>query len=261
MTASINWQKQPNGVGILTIDQPKSLNAMTLKMMQSFADTVYDLQKDEDLQEVIIRGAGTDAFCSGGDLAELRHMTTQQQVNDMITLMGDALFALENLPVPVIAAVNGYALGGGSEIAMACDLRIVDEDVRFGFVQIRQAVTPGWGGGQRLLRAVGYSRAMQLLLSGDVLQADQMLELGLVQAVVPQGTAVDEAMQLANKIAEQPPKVVRAIKQLLQAGVRHPYATAIQQERDLFPLLWLDEPHWQAVNKFLERQQAKREET
>jgi enoyl-CoA hydratase len=171
--------------------------------------------------------------------------------------MGDALLAMERLPVPVIAAINGYALGGGSEIALACDMRIVDEQVKMGMVQIKMAVTPGWGAGQRLLRAVGYGRAMAILLKGAVLQARDLQALGLVNDVVQAGQALDAALEFAAHIAAQPPEVVQGIKALLQAGLNQPYTQALQSERDIFPPLWAAEAHMQAVETFFKYQQAK----
>ena len=175
----------------------------------------------------------------------------------MITLMGDALLVLENLPVPVIAAINGYALGGGSEIALACDLRIVDETTRAGFVQIRNGLTPGWGAGQRLLRLVGYARALELLVTGRIMHAPELEALGLANRVVPTGTALNHALDFAHQIAQSPPAVVRAIKSLLQAGINQPYEAALKTERALFPPLWAAEPHLKAVETFVNRQKDK----
>jgi enoyl-CoA hydratase len=202
---------------------------------------------------VILTGTGHDAFCSGGDLIELSAYPSEDDARNMIGLMGDALLKLERLPVPVIAAINGYALGGGSEVAMACDLRIADETARMAFVQIRMALTPGWGAGQRLLRLVGYARAMELLLRGNVMQGAELATAGLVNQVVETGGALPYALQLAEQIAASPPDVVRGIKQLLQAGLNQPYEQALQIEREIFPPLWAADAHLQAVEQFLNR--------
>ena len=245
------------GIFVLTFNRPEVLNALNLATMQAFHAALTDLAAADDMRVLIITGAGDKAFCSGGDLVELSQYPAASDAMKMITVMGDALRLLEKLPVPVIAAINGYALGGGTEIALACDLRIVDEAVRFGMVQIHMALTPGWGAGQRLLRLTGYSRAMQLLLSGDKLSADDLIKLNLVNEVVSPGEAYSAAINMAREIASKPPQVVRGIKSLLRTGIEQPYDAALYAERALFPPLWEAEAHQQAVARFLQRQSAK----
>lgn len=254
MTETLHYEQHDGGIAVITFDRPARLNALTMAMMARFAAIVDEIARDAALRVVILTGAGANAFCSGGDLAELQQYPTEEDARAFITMMGDALFALEHLPVPVIAAINGYALGGGSEIAVACDMRIVDEKARMGFVQIRLALTPGWGAGQRLLRLVGYPKAMDVLLHGHVMHAPEIKALGLANKVVEPGTALEHALNIAKHIAEHPPDVVRAIKTLLRAGLDHPYQQALAVERDLFPPLWAAEPHLQAVDAFLNRQ-------
>lgn len=244
-------------IATITFDRPDALNALSIDMMQQFAEHVATLQAQQHLRVVILTGAGTRAFCSGGDLVELAERPSATDAQAMITLMGDALLALERLPVPVIAAVNGYALGGGSEIALACDLRVVDERARMGMVQINMALTPGWGAGQRLLRLVGYARAMEWLLRGHLMMAAEMRDLALVNQIVPEGEALAHALTLAREIAAQPPQVVRGIKALLQAGLNQSYDQAIMTERHLFPPLWAAQPHLDAVERFLQRQRER----
>lgn len=258
MNDSILLTRQDNGVAVLTFNRPQALNALSLDAMQGFRDAVYSLIDDPSLRGVIVTGAGEKAFCSGGDLVELSHHETEEGARHFIGLMGDALLHLEQLPVPVIAAINGFALGGGSEISLACDLRIVDENVKMGMVQINNGLTPGWGAGQRLLRLVGYSQAMEMLLKGTVLRADDLVALHIVNEVAPAGKAFERAQELADEIAARPQKVVRGIKTLLQAGMNRSYEEALKIEHDLFPPLWVDEPHIQAVRRFLKRQEEKR---
>jgi enoyl-CoA hydratase len=248
-------------IAIITFNRPQARNALDLATMQQFADIVQNLTAQcvasTDLRCVILTGAGDTAFCSGGDLLELSRYPTEADAVSFITLMGDSLLRLERLPVPVIAAINGYALGGGSEIAVACDLRIVDQTARMGFVQIKLALTPGWGAGQRLLRLVGYPKALDILLRGEAMSHEQLVELGLVNQVVDTGQALSAALDYARQIAVQPPDVVRSIKALLQAGLNQSYETALRTERDLFPALWAAEPHLDAVKRFLERKQSR----
>ncbi len=247
-----------DGIGILTFNRPQVMNALDIATMRHFAVLIDKLARDDSLRVLIVTGAGERAFCSGADLQEQATYPSADGAHEMITLMGDALLALERLPVPVIAAINGYALGGGSEIALACDMRIVDEKARIGLVQIRMGVTPGWGAGQRLLRLIGYPRAMEFLLRGHVLRIQELQDLGLVNQVVNEGRALFHAYNFARHIALSPPNVVRGIKALLQAGLNESYEQAIMTERDIFPALWEDEPHQRAVMEFMAKQNARK---
>lgn len=253
MTNKLLIEKRADGVTILTFNRPETRNALDLETMQAFRDTVDGLAHEPSLRALIITGAGQDAFCSGGDLIELSGYPSEAEARNMIALMGNALLKLEGLTVPVIAAINGYALGGGSEVAMACDLRIADASARMAFVQIRMGLTPGWGAGQRLLRLVGYSRALEFLLSGKVMQGAELATAGLVNQVVEAGNALAHALNMAEQIATSPPDAVRGIKALLQTGMYLPYEQALQFERDIFPRLWASDAHLQAVERFLNR--------
>ena len=243
-----------NHIAVLTFNRPKQLNALDLQTMGEFASAIDALSQDEDLRVLILTGTGTRAFSTGGDLNDLTDKNTEEDARHFITLMGDALLKMEQLPIPVVAAINGYALGGGAEIALACDMRIVDEKARLGMVQLRMGVTPGWGAGQRLLRLVGYPRAMQILLRAHVIHAPEIKELGLSTNIVSAGTAFDHALAFARHIIQSPAETVRGIKQLLQAGLNHTYEDALKIEREIFPPLWASEAHQQAVEDFLDRQ-------
>lgn len=261
MTEKVTLERRSDGIAIITFNRPEALNALDLAAMNRFAEIVQCLEDDSFLRVVILTGAGQDAFCSGGDLVELSQYPTEDDALSFITVMGDALLRLECLPVPVIAAVNGYALGGGSEIAVACDLRITDDQTRMGFVQIRMGLTPGWGAGQRLLRLVGYSRAMDILLHGQVMHVPQIEALGLTNKVVAKGTALQHALSFAEQIVQNPPELIHSIKALLRAGLENPYEEALQIEREVFPSLWASDAHLNAVNAFLERNRQRKEKS
>jgi enoyl-CoA hydratase len=254
---SILFEQHADGVAVITFNRPAAHNALSFEAMDAFAAAIERLHAWSALRAVVLTGAGERAFCSGADLVELANYPTAEDAARMVGIMGDALLRLEQLPVPVIAGINGYALGGGSEIAVACDLRLADDKTRMGFVQIRLAVTPGWGAGQRLLRLVGYSRALDLLVSGRILHGDELHSLGLVNRIVETGTAARHALTLAQRIATESPAAIRAMKQLLQAGLTTPYAEAQQFERELFPPLWGSEAHAHAVEGALLRLKEK----
>jgi enoyl-CoA hydratase len=253
MADSLLFETDADGIATLTFNRPEAHNALDLETMRQFAEIIPVLATDTELRVLILTGAGDTAFCSGGDLIELSQYPTAEDAIMMIGLMSDALLGLERIPVPVIAAINGYALGGGSEMAVACDMRIVDEQARMGFVQIRLGLTPGWGGGQRLMRLVGYAKAFEILLEGRPMQADELLECRLVNRVVPTGTARHHALEFARHIAQFSPDVVRGVKRLLQSGLNEDYEDALQDERSVFPPLWAGEAHLKAVQEFLEQ--------
>ena len=258
MTDGVLFEVTPEQLAVVTFNRPQSRNALDLAAMRRFSAIVDELVArcdlaDDAIRAVILTGAGRDAFCSGGDLLDLRGRPTEDDAREFTVIMGGALARLEQLPVPVIAAVNGYALGDGSEIASACDLRIVDEAAQMGFIHIRMALIPGWGAGQRLLRMVGYSRAVAILLEGRPMGADELLSYGLAHQVAPRGQAFDAALTFAQKIAQHPPAAVSAMKRMLWAGLTQTYENALATEHQLFPPLWADEPHIAAVEAFLNR--------
>lgn len=248
------YDRYDDHIAVLTFNRPKSLNAMNIAAMQRFADLIDELAQDDSLRVLLLTGAEERAFCTGGDLNELAEKHTEADALHFITIMGDALLKMEQLPIPVIAAINGYALGGGAEIALACDLRIVDDKARLGMVQMRMGVTPGWGAGQRLMRLVGYSQAMYLLLRSHVMHAPEIKDLGLAVNVVDAGKAFDHALIFARHVAQNPPETVRGVKQLLQARWSLSYEEALAFEREIFPPLWAGDAHKQAVDAFLVRQ-------
>jgi enoyl-CoA hydratase len=254
MTEKILLTLQSSGVAVITFNRPHVHNALDLEAMEAFAGLIERLGTDHDLRALILTGAGEQAFCSGGDLADLSRRRSEADAAAMIELMGDALLALENLPVPVIAAINGYALGGGGEIALACDLRVIDENARLGFVQAKRGLTPGWGGGQRLLRLVGYARAMDILLGARVLRPEELRTLGLANRLTRPGEALAGALELAQQFTQLDPNVIRSIKALLRAGLRQPYEEALATERALFPPLWVGETHVKSLEAFLNKQ-------
>ncbi len=251
MTAKILCEILPGGrIGVLSFNRPERRNALDREAMALFATHIAGLAQ-APLSALIVTGAGERAFCSGGDLNDLGSLRSEADAEAMSAQMSGALLALERLPYPVIAAVNGFALGGGSEVALACDLRVLDASARLGFVQAQRGLTPGWGAGQRLLRLVGYERALSLLLGATVLSAEDAVRQGLALEIAPAGGALAQARALAERIAALDPAVARAIKALLQAGLNLPYADALRAEGRLFPPLWAGATHQRMLDEFL----------
>ncbi len=260
MTQKILLDHHDNGVIVITFNRPETRNALDTEAMRAFGEIVTELHADPVVRVVILTGAGDTAFCAGADLVEMTQRPSADEGLAMITLMGDALLALERLPVPVIGAINGYALGGGGEISMACDLRVVDANVRLGFVQAKRGLIPGWGGGQRLLRLVGYTRAMELLLTAKQLNADELESWGMINRIAPAGRALPAALEFAGEIAKLDPAVIRAMKAMLQAGLVQPYDAALMTERALFPALWAGEARIKSTQSFADKSDSKRKQ-
>ncbi|HLA45917.1 MAG TPA: enoyl-CoA hydratase/isomerase family protein, partial [Aggregatilineales bacterium] len=173
--AKLLIQRTPSGIVTLTFNRPEVRNALDRETQSLFLDTMHSLVKDSSgVRVVIITGAGDKAFCAGGDMVELAGLTSESDGERLASIMGEALDLLENAPFPSIAAINGQAIGGGTEIALACDMRIMSEKATFGMVQLSLGLTPGWGAGQRLLRLAGYSRALEMLLRAESIPADDL---------------------------------------------------------------------------------------
>ena len=249
---TLRCERDADGIALLTINRPERRNALDVATMEALASMVTLLGTRDDVRALIVIGAGTSAFCSGGDLYDLHTRMTAEEGAAMGALMGDALLALERLPFPVIAAINGFALGGGSELALACDLRVIDERAQLGFVHLRRGLIPGWGGGQRLMRLVGYSKALELLINAQILTAEMLTALRLVSSVTPAGEALAGALALARAAAAHDAATMAAAKAMLQLGLNQPYEAALLQERALFPSLWVGEAHIASTRAFVE---------
>jgi len=220
--------------------------------MEAFAACIEQAYTLPDLRVLIVTGS-EEAFIAGGDIKELSGFPAQADGLRLSRLMGKALKRLEALPIITIAAMNGPARGGGTEIALACDLRVMANDADFGLVQITLGLTPGWGAGQRLLRLVGYSRTLEWLATGRILSAQEALSSGIANRLSPPGKALEEAQGLAQLIAGQPQHAARAVKRLLRAGLLLPPETAASTEEAEFPPLWAAEEHLRAVKRFMSR--------
>jgi enoyl-CoA hydratase len=224
--------------------------------MDELETAVSRAEHNSDLRALILTGAGHDAFISGGDLRYFQTLVTDRQVQEMLLVMNRLLRRIENLPVPVIAAVNGYAIGGGTEVALACDLRIAAEEARFIFRQVDIGLMTAWGGGQRLQRLVGPARASRLLLTGETVSASDALTLGLVDRVVPQPKLLSEARAMAGRIAAKPPQAIRAMKLALVQGRNMPLQAGLALEMRLFRNLWRSKEHDEAVASILEKRRS-----
>jgi enoyl-CoA hydratase/carnithine racemase len=232
---------------MLTIDRPHARNAIGLRTMEALAAALDELAADPP-RVLVIRGAGEGAFVSGGDLKELSAIRDEDGAIAMASRMRGLLDRVATFPAPVIAALNGHALGGGAEVAVAADLRVAADDVKIGFTQVRLGIMPAWGGAERLAELVGRSRALLLIATGRVLSAAEAERSGLLDVVAPRAGFDDAWRALAEELAALPPGAGAAIKEVVSAARpnEHPALEGAAVRR--FAKLWVGEEHWRAAD-------------
>jgi enoyl-CoA hydratase/carnithine racemase len=247
--------EEHNGVGVLRVNRPEARNALNWEAQQGFVRAITTAAESRALRVLIITGAGS-TFVAGGDLKELAEELTPEAGVRLNRVMSEALEQLTQLPLPVIAAVNGDAAGGGCEIIAACDLRLAAEDAQLRWVQVRMGLTTGWGGTARLVRLIGASRAMALLLTGESISATEAYRIGLVHRLAPQSQEVlPAAIAWAERLAALPRDALAATKELVRrAALSGEVAASVEPE--LFAALWGGANHREAVSAFVEKRSA-----
>ena len=241
-----------NSIAYITLNRPKVLNALSRKTIEELKAAFTLAQKDREVLGVILTGAGDRAFIAGADIAELSEVTKEQAFE--FAQNGQACLSfIETLGKPVIAAVNGFALGGGCETAMACTIRIASEQAKFGQPEVKLGIIPGYGGTQRLPRLVGKGHALQLILSGGVIDAQEAHRIGLVNEVVPSSELITRAEAILNQIASNAPLAVRYAMDAVYQGADRDLASALKTEAELFSLAADTEDKREGTRAFVER--------
>jgi len=241
------------GVALITLDRPEALNALSFDLLRDLATALEALDADPGCRAVVLTGGGTRAFAAGADVRELVGQTTATlSAGDDF----DAWGRIDAVGLPMIAAVRGFALGGGCELAMACDLLIAGDDAQFGQVEIKIGIIPGAGGTQRLTRAIGKARAMELILTGRSMGADEAYAAGLVTRVVPAAATVDAALEMAAVVASMPPLAVRAAKRVIRDAAELPLSHGLAAERQAFFALFDTDDQREGMTAFIEKRSA-----
>jgi enoyl-CoA hydratase len=217
-------------VAVVTLNRPEVLNALNAELLRELSSALEELGADAGVRAIVITGAGTKAFAAGADIGELNALAVAAQGADKARAGQAVTLQIEALGKPVIVAVNGFALGGGCELAMAGDIRIASDNAKFGQPEVNLGLIPGYGGSQRTTRLVGKGMAMYLCLSGEIIDAAEALRIGLVQKVVPQSELLPEAKRLANVIASRGPLAVAACKRAINDGAHLSIADALEVE-------------------------------
>ena len=239
-------------IATVTVNRPSAMNAMTLTTLQELDVVVQQLSASAEVRAVIITGAGEKAFIAGGDISMLRELGPVE-ARELALLAQGVCTAIEQSPKPFIAAVNGYALGGGCELAMSCDIRIAAEHARFGQPEVNIGTLPGFGGSQRLPRLVGKGRALEMILTGDMIDAQEAWRIGLVNKVVPQAELMAVTRSLAAKLASKSQMALKLCKEVVVNGLEMDLQRACSYEADLFALSFATADQQEGMAAFLEK--------
>lgn len=238
-----------NGFALIQINRPQALNALNSQVLTEIYNVLFEIDHDDAMKCSILTGS-EKAFAAGADIKEMAEKNGKQMFSDN---QFDAFYKIRTIKKPIIAAVNGFALGGGCELVMACDMIIASETAKFGQPEINLGVIPGMGGSQRLTRAVGKYRAMELLLTGDMFSAEEALNWGLVNKVVPSEFLIEEAKSLAKKIANKPLMAIRAAKEMVNKADDLFLHEGLEYERKKFAELFDTEDQKEGMKAFVEK--------
>jgi enoyl-CoA hydratase len=244
--------EKSEGIATITLNRPDALNAWSTELAQEFSEAMEDVRNDESVKVIIITGAGEKAFSAGADIKAMKGMTAlkARELSNMGYKICNAIEAIEK---PVIAAINGYALGGGMEVSMACDFRVASDKARMGQTEINIGLIPGWGGTQRLTRLVGKARAKELVYTGKIINADTAHQWGLVNMVVTATELMTAVRQFALELAGKAPVAVKVAKALIEKGAEIDLESALALEREGFGVVASSEDLQEGVSAFTEK--------
>jgi enoyl-CoA hydratase len=240
-------------LALVTLNRPEKMNALNETVRRELMEVVDELASDDDVRVTVLHGAGDRAFVAGADVSEFAARTPGEQralynhrrVYDVVA----------DFPKPILCAIHGYCLGGGSELALACDIRVADRTARFAQAEIRLGLIPGAGGTQRLARLVGSGQAMRIALSGDMLDAEEAHRIGLVEFLVNEGRHLEKAVEVAERIARWSPLALRLAKRSIRAAFETPLSAGLELERELFLAAFASEDGREGVRAFVEKRQ------
>lgn len=239
----------------ITLNRPEVLNVFDYEMLEQLQETVERIQLDRDIRTVIFVGSGEKAFSAGADLKERQHLT-EKEVRRNVSKIRNVFNLIEELPQPTIAAINGYALGGGFELALACDLRLAADHAQMGLTEVKWAIIPGGGGTQRLTKLIGPANAKELILTACKIGADQAKELGILNGVVTKDKLIEQATSLANEIMANGPLAVTQAKYAINYGSDVDIHTGLAIEAKAYEVIIPTEDRIEAVNAFNEKRSA-----
>lgn len=250
----ISYDKKEGSIGVLIINRPKVLNALNWDTLRELREFFEDVLPKEGLKALVVTGAGEKAFVAGADIEQMNSMQPRE-FQEYVDYAHRVFELLEGGSCPSIAAINGYALGGGCELALACDIRIASEKAKMGFPEVKLGIFPGWGGTQRITRVLGLGKTKELVFTGDMIDAEEALRIGLVERVVPHGEVMTEALGLAGVIAKRGPIAVRMSKTAINSGSEMDLQKALLLEKTLVSLCFDSTDRIEGMQAFLEKRE------
>ncbi len=250
----IDVHTRDDGIAVVTLNRPDKLNALNAEVRRLLMEAFDRMANDDDVRVVVIHGAGEKAFVAGADIAEFaeRSYMEQRAVYDRRRIYE----TVADFPKPVIAAVHGFCLGGGSELALACDIRVADATAQISQAEIRIGLIPGGGGTQRLARLVGRGHTLRMALTGDMIDVEEAYRIGLVEFLAPKGKHVERALELAGRMARWSPVSLRLAKEATRAAFEMPLSAGLQYERELFLAAFASEDGREGIQAFTEKRRA-----
>jgi enoyl-CoA hydratase/carnithine racemase len=244
--------KKEEGIGWITLNRPHRLNTMTIDMMNEFLSALSDFESDKEVKCVVVTGAGEKAFSAGADVTSFTGITPSMAVD--ASMKGHEITTrIEALGKPVIACINGYALGGGLELALACDFRIASESAQVGATEIKLGLMPGWGGTQRLVRVVGFAKAKELIMLANRITAEEAHRVGLLTKVVPKDKLLDETKAFAKNFVDGPPVALKAAKHAVNFGTQVPLDVGLKLESEAFGVVLSTKDVMEGVSAFMSK--------
>lgn len=248
--------EKDGALATITFNNPKALNALTVATFHGLEALLKELEEDADVRVVILTGAGEKAFIAGGDITHLGSLDADG-AREFALLAQRVIDQIEAFPKPVIAAINGYALGGGCELAMGCDIRLAADSAKFGQPEVKLGIIPGFAGTQRLARLVGKGRAKELVFTGEMIDAEEACRIGLVNRVVAKDKLLEETRTLALKMCDKSASAIKFAKEAIDNGLEMDFARASRYEADLFALCFTTPDCKEGIRAFLEKRPAK----
>jgi len=239
-------------IGILTVNRPSALNALNRETLREIQEAIKEVQNHREAKVLIATGAGAKAFVAGADISEMKGMTCTEAL-DFSRLGHRTLKMIEDLDRPVLAAVNGFALGGGTELALACDFIYASDNARFGFPEVTLGIFPGFGGTQRLPRLIGKGKAKELIMTGKMISSQEALSLGIVNRIFPQASLMEEVKKAASQIAGNGPVAVRMAKRIIDTGFNMELSEACSLESCAFSICFATDDQKEGMTAFVEK--------
>lgn len=250
----VRCEVRDDGVARITLNRPEKMNALNEAVRQGLMAVLDRLAADDAVRVAVLHGAGEAAFVAGADVTEFASRSPQEQRR--VYQRRRVYDALADFPKPIVCAVHGHCLGGGSELALACDVRVADRTARFAQAEIRLGIIPGAGGTQRLARLVGYGQAARIALTGDAIDAEEAHRIGLVEFLVDEGAHLEKALHLAGRMARWSPVALRLVKQSLRQALETPLSAGLEHEKELFLGAFASEDAKEGLSAFVEKRRA-----